>query len=60
MAALVAAAVAGYGVYLVYTAVALGWRGLGVGPQRATAGATPRTAMLAQRWLPPAARPPGA
>jgi tight adherence protein B len=44
--ALVLAAVAAYGIFLVYTSVAFGWRGVGIGPRVApSAAASPR-----RRW----------
>ncbi|MBA3654773.1 MAG: hypothetical protein H0W70_11360, partial [Actinobacteria bacterium] len=43
-------AIAGaYGVYLVYTSVALGWRGLAVGPKPSEAR-TPRPRPV-EKWL---------
>ena len=45
-----AVALAGaYGVFLVYTAAVLGWRGLGVGPSRLRAGTGSRA--RAEQWL---------
>lgn len=49
MAALAIAIVGGYGVYLVYTALAFGWRGVGVAPAVRTRP-QPRRA-VAQQWL---------
>ena len=34
MTGVIAAALAGYGVFLVWTSVTLGWRGVGIGPRR--------------------------
>ncbi|MGH9164700.1 MAG: type II secretion system F family protein [Acidimicrobiales bacterium] len=47
--AMLLAVVGAYGVFLVYTAAAFGWSGLGVGPA-AAAGTTPRPRRLDQ-WL---------
>ena len=54
MIALVIAIAAGYGVHLLYTSVALGWRGLGPGPAgRLVARATIRRSwrQRAEDWL---------
>ena len=49
MIGIVAALAAAYGVFLIYTAVAFGWRGLGLGP-RAFEGRSRRSAKL-RDWL---------
>lgn len=46
---LVIALAGAYGVFLLYSAVALGWRGLGVGPARERSGARARA--KAEQWL---------
>ncbi len=38
-----------YGVYLLYTALVFGWRGVGVGPRTLRSG--PRTRARAEQWL---------
>lgn len=48
MTALAVAALGAYGVYLLYTAVAFGWQGVGLGPRRARV--LPRRRPLAE-WL---------
>jgi tight adherence protein B len=45
----VVALVGAYGVFLLYTAAAFGWRGLGVGPERLRAGASVQA--RAEQWL---------
>lgn len=47
--ALLLALAGAYGVHLLYSALALGWRGLGPGPRRADA--RPRPARRSQDWL---------
>ena len=57
MTGLALALAAGYGAFLLYTAVALGWRGIGVGPAR-TAAARPRQGAVdrIRQSLPPDVR----
>jgi tight adherence protein B len=61
MSALVLALVGAYGVFLLYTALVLGWRGVGVGPRPSTATPAPRPRRLhdwlAQAGLPDVAPP---
>ncbi len=49
MTGLLIAVVGGYGVYLLYTAIALQWRGLG--PTRGVANARPAWRQRAEQWL---------
>jgi tight adherence protein B len=49
----VAAALAGYGVFLVWTAMTLGWRGLGIGPRHPVGGKAKggRSSPVPRDWL---------
>ena len=47
--ALLIALAGAYGVFLLYTALVLGWRGVGVGPGALRAG--PRARAKAEQWL---------
>ena len=52
MAGLVLAVLGGYGVFLLYTAVAFGWPGLGFGPARLTTGGAATSARTQLRdWM---------
>jgi tight adherence protein B len=52
MTGLLLALLAGYGTYLVYTAVVLGWRGVSLGPRPAPAAAAGRSPSIHWRdWL---------
>lgn len=46
MKALVIATVAGYGTFLLWTAIAFGWRGIGTGPRLPSRGRRPRLSPL--------------